>query len=199
MRRTKIVATFGPASAEIDTIEALFKAGVNVARLNFSHGTHASHATMIQNLRCASQRSGCQVALLQDTAWTQRLAASGSAADMQSAVAYAACRLAEDIDADAILVCTISGSTARNIVKFRPRPLVVAMSPDAQTRQFLRLLWGTEALELPASTSTDDMEQQALRLACERGLLQPGQRVVLTAGIPLAKPGLTNMIKIVSV
>lgn len=67
MRRcTKIVATLGPASQDETTIRHLLTAGVNVARLNFSHGSHADHARSIQLLREASARLGKPLCILQD-------------------------------------------------------------------------------------------------------------------------------------
>jgi pyruvate kinase len=66
MRRTKIVATIGPASSTPETIAQLIDAGMNVARLNFSHGTHEEHAHRITLLRAAAMRAGRPLALLQD-------------------------------------------------------------------------------------------------------------------------------------
>ena len=66
MRKTKIVGTVGPASRSVDMLEALIKAGLNVARLNFSHGTHAGHQESIANVRQVSARLGIPVAILQD-------------------------------------------------------------------------------------------------------------------------------------
>jgi len=66
MRRTKIVCTMGPASARRSTMEALLKAGMNVARINMSHGTHAGHAKVISELRSACKRLGKEVAILLD-------------------------------------------------------------------------------------------------------------------------------------
>lgn len=66
MRRTKIVATLGPASDSEERIQELIEAGVDVARLNFSHGTHAEHAARIVRIRNVSQRLGKPVAILQD-------------------------------------------------------------------------------------------------------------------------------------
>lgn len=65
-KRTKIVATIGPASEKLSTLKKLLKAGMNVARLNFSHGTYENHALLIANIRRASKETGIPVALLQD-------------------------------------------------------------------------------------------------------------------------------------
>lgn len=65
-RRAKIVATLGPASSDIPTIEKLIKAGLNVARVNMSHGTHESHQQLIENIRSASANVGKEVAVLID-------------------------------------------------------------------------------------------------------------------------------------
>lgn len=67
MRKTKIVCTIGPASDSVDMLSQLMKAGMNVARLNFSHGTHESHQQTIDNFKKARDRVGVPCALLLDT------------------------------------------------------------------------------------------------------------------------------------
>ena len=67
MRKTKIVCTIGPASESEEMLEKLIKAGMNVARLNFSHGDHAEHKTRIDSIRKVSKRLGKTVAILLDT------------------------------------------------------------------------------------------------------------------------------------
>jgi pyruvate kinase len=66
MRRTKIVATIGPASRDPDTLARMVDAGLDVARLNFSHGDREIHAENAERVRAASARAGRQVAILQD-------------------------------------------------------------------------------------------------------------------------------------
>jgi pyruvate kinase len=66
LRRTKIVATIGPASREPETLVRMIEAGMDVARLNFSHGTLEEHAETIERVRNAAGRAGRQVAVLQD-------------------------------------------------------------------------------------------------------------------------------------
>ena len=66
MRRAKIVATIGPASSDPGTLEKLLEHGLDVARLNFSHGRHEDHAQVLDRLRGASRHLGKAVAVLQD-------------------------------------------------------------------------------------------------------------------------------------
>jgi len=66
MRRTKIVCTIGPATSSEARLEQLMQAGMNVARLNFSHGTHQEHKQVIERVRTISSRLDCAVAILQD-------------------------------------------------------------------------------------------------------------------------------------
>jgi pyruvate kinase len=67
-QKTKIVCTIGPATGSSSAIEKLIKAGMNVARLNFSHGTHENHAGYIRNIRKAASKLNTPVAILQDLA-----------------------------------------------------------------------------------------------------------------------------------
>ncbi|MCX5724821.1 MAG: pyruvate kinase [Nitrospirae bacterium] len=66
MRKAKIVCTIGPASAEPSILEQLITSGMNVARLNFSHGTHESHRAAIASIRAVAERLHLPVAILQD-------------------------------------------------------------------------------------------------------------------------------------
>ncbi len=66
IKRTKIVCTIGPACESVDILMKMVNAGMNVARLNFSHGTHENHAMLINNIYEASKQSGELVAILQD-------------------------------------------------------------------------------------------------------------------------------------
>jgi pyruvate kinase len=66
MRRTKIVCTIGPATSSEEQLEKLMRAGMNVARLNFSHGKQEEHALVIERIRALSKRLGYAIAILQD-------------------------------------------------------------------------------------------------------------------------------------
>src|ERR1700716_207018 len=66
MPHTKIISTVGPACDSETVIDALIAAGTDIFRLNFSHGTHDSHAATFARVRAASKRAPCEVAILQD-------------------------------------------------------------------------------------------------------------------------------------
>ena len=65
-KKTKIVCTIGPASAKLETLIKMIKAGMNVARLNFSHGTYSQHKKLIRTIRAASKATGETITILQD-------------------------------------------------------------------------------------------------------------------------------------
>ncbi len=65
-KNTKIVCTLGPSSDSVKEIEAITNAGMNVARLNFSHGTHDEHALLIRNIRKVEKKTGKRIGILQD-------------------------------------------------------------------------------------------------------------------------------------
>ncbi|PZR16106.1 MAG: pyruvate kinase [Archangium gephyra] len=66
MRRARIICTIGPASSSLEVMEAMLIAGMDVARLNFSHGTHEEHRARVELLRKASRNTGIPLALMQD-------------------------------------------------------------------------------------------------------------------------------------
>ena len=67
MRKTKIICTIGPASEKPEVLDKMIEAGMNVARLNFSHGTHEEHLQRIEHIREAAARSGRPLAIMLDT------------------------------------------------------------------------------------------------------------------------------------
>jgi pyruvate kinase len=66
MKKTKIVATLGPASSDKETLRQMFLSGLNVCRLNFSHGSHEDHAAVVKTIRELNEETGLNVAILAD-------------------------------------------------------------------------------------------------------------------------------------
>jgi pyruvate kinase len=130
--------------------------------------------------------------------WSEELEGSAGR-EVPEAVARAACRLAEDIGAAAIVACTQSGSTARLVAKQRPRQPILAVSPLSQTCRRLSLVWGVQGIQIEAPDSVDRLFDSLAPLAQKAGVAASGDRLVLIAGIPIGVPGSTNSIKAVEV
>lgn len=111
-----------------------------------------------------------------------------------ASVAYAACILAEDLDAKAIVATTRSGVTAERIACFRPRPAIIALSPQMATIRRLALYWGCTPFYLAISKDTDKMIEKAADSALNTGMVGKGNLAVITAGRPIWHTGTTNML-----
>jgi pyruvate kinase len=117
---------------------------------------------------------------------------------MPEAVAGAACELAEHIGASVIVAWTESGTTARLVAKHRPRRPVLALSTRPEAARRLALVWGVIPIVAEEGGSTDAMLDRGPRIAAAYGLLAPGGKAVITAGIPMGVAGSTNLIKAVA-
>ena len=113
---------------------------------------------------------------------------------MSESVAYAACILADQVEAAAIVATTRSGSTAAHISRFRPATKIIALSPDEGTVRRMALHWGCVSCRVSLLADTDQMIENAADVALESGLVATGDRVVITAGRPIWEKGTTNML-----
>jgi pyruvate kinase len=127
-------------------------------------------------------------------AWRARIAETG-VQSLPEAVADAACTLADDMGAAAIVACTQSGAAARLIARHRPRQPILAMTPLSETCLRLELVWGVVPILIEAPRSTDELMDRVPAIAVESGYARSGDRIVITAGIPLGVSGSTNSIK----
>jgi pyruvate kinase len=126
-------------------------------------------------------------------AWIHRCEIRGPLPD---AVARAACSMAAGIDAAAIVTCTQSGETARRVARYRPRTPILAPTPHAETYRRLALVWGVTPLLNQSQSTTDELIAGALGTGLAAARVQRGDTVVITAGVPVERPGTTNLIKV---
>jgi pyruvate kinase len=125
---------------------------------------------------------------LRDRAASRRL-------EISEAISYAACEMAQNLEAAAILTSTDYGTTARLISRFRPRAPIVGITQREETWRRLCLSWGVFPLLAPPLIDTDHMLRVAKEEALKAGLLKTGEKVVITAGTPIGVKGTTNLIK----
>jgi pyruvate kinase len=112
------------------------------------------------------------------------------------AISETAARLAENVEATAIACLTHSGRTARSIARFRPAPPICAFTDDARVVGQLGLLWGTKTFHIPFQTDTDAGINQVKKVLLENGLAEAGDRIVVTAGMPLPGMGQSNLVHV---
>ncbi len=112
------------------------------------------------------------------------------------ATAHAACTTAVDTNASAIITVTTSGATPRLISRFRPDTPIIACVMNEDVRRQLALTWGVTPLIMGYVGSTDEMIDGSVQAAQRAGLIQDGDLVVVTAGVPAGIAGTTNMMKV---
>ncbi|HEY5820069.1 MAG TPA: pyruvate kinase [Mesorhizobium sp.] len=112
------------------------------------------------------------------------------------AISLAAREIAETLKLSAIVTYTASGTTGIRAARERPQVPIIALSPILATARRLSLLWGTHCVVTPDAYDLDDMVDRACRIAHEENFSNNGDRIIITAGVPLRTPGATNMIRI---
>jgi pyruvate kinase len=112
------------------------------------------------------------------------------------AISAAARTISETLNLAAIVCYTGSGSTGLRVSRERPDTPVIALTPIAATARRLALGWGLHCVNTDDAHDLDDMVARACRIAYTEGFAQPGQRIIITAGVPLGTPGATNMLRI---
>jgi pyruvate kinase len=117
----------------------------------------------------------------------------------EDAIAVAVCAAAEMLSAPLIVCFTSSGFTARKVATCRPTVPIFACTPEPETFRQLSLVWGVTPALTEHSTNYDTMLAVARQQILDRKLAQPGERLVVTAGVPFDMPGTTNLLKVEAV
>lgn len=115
---------------------------------------------------------------------------------MPEVVAQATVEMARALGAKAILCATTSGSTVRLIAKYRPDGRLIAATPVPETCRRLALTWGATPILIDDVRDTDQMMEETISAATNRRLIKAGDRVILTAGVPVNIVGNTNLIRV---
>ncbi len=111
-------------------------------------------------------------------------------------LAYSCVTIADNIEAKAISTITHSGNTARRISKFRPKVPIVAFTESLLVRRQLNLVWGVQAVRLDELFDTDKSVKLMEDYLHSNGYVNLGDRIIVATGMPIAKRGRTNMIKV---
>ncbi len=117
------------------------------------------------------------------------------ASNINDAITHTCCLTAKDLNAKAILTATNSGRSARMICRFRPACPIAALTMHEKVRRQLNISWGVTPYLTGEVTSTDRIFSLSAEVALKERLVENGDTVVITAGVPLGKSGSTNLIK----
>ena len=125
--------------------------------------------------------------------------ASWGRGDRYDAVTHAACELAEDLEAEAILTSTQSGLSSIRVARFRPPNRILAVSPIEHTVRMLALVWGVDAIQGEQAGSLEERFMGAVRAAQEAGHLKEGDQIIMTGGTAGSLPGTANVVEVFTV
>jgi pyruvate kinase len=117
----------------------------------------------------------------------------------EDAIAAGVCAAAELLEAPCIVCLTASGFTARTVASYRPEVPIFAVTPEPDTFRHLALVWGVVPALVNHVPNYDLMWPVARERLLQSGLARPGDRVVVTAGVPFDQPGTTNLLKVETV
>ncbi|MTI47305.1 pyruvate kinase [Sporosalibacterium faouarense] len=126
----------------------------------------------------------------------QRAKILGKDITITNAISHATCTTAQSLEASAIITATSSGYTANAVSKFRPECPIIAPTPSDKVMRKLALVWGVYPILSKETSSTDEIIDISVEDALKEGLIQEGDLVVITAGVPVGVSGSTNLIKV---
>ncbi|MGN6548829.1 MAG: pyruvate kinase, partial [Pararhizobium sp.] len=112
------------------------------------------------------------------------------------AISLAARQIAETLKLSAIVCYTSSGTTGLRASRERPQTPILALSPVIETARRLSVVWGLHCVVTEDAHDLDDMVDRACRITFTEDFGKPGDRIIMSAGVPLGTPGATNMLRI---
>jgi pyruvate kinase len=121
------------------------------------------------------------------------------ASNTPDAIGWAARSVAGLLDVAALVAYTSSGSSALRMARERPRAPIIGMTPKHETARRLALVWGVNPVLCDDVSDVDDMTERAVATAKLLQLAQPGQTIVIAAGLPFGTPGTTNLLRITQI
>jgi pyruvate kinase len=181
-----------PTRAEVSDVATAIYEGADAVMLSAESaaGQYPVEAVSMMNRIAMEVESG---ELYRPIIEAQHAAPEATGAD---AIADAARQIAHTVELSAIVCWTSSGATGLRVARERPRPPIVAISPNVSTGRRLSLVWGVHCVVAQDARDQDDMVNRACRIAFKDGFAKSGQRVIIVAGVPLGTPGATNMLRI---
>ncbi len=181
-----------PTRAETTDVANAIYDGTSAIMLSGETASGDYPLESLQTMRAIAEQTESEMFYRTNT----RRAQSDSKKSIGDATAHAAVTTARDIDADAIVTVSASGTTARLLSKYRPEQPIIACVMQERVRRQLSLSWGIEPVMMAYANSTDELIENSVATAQNTGLLKSGDTAVVTAGVPVGISGTTNMMKV---
>jgi pyruvate kinase len=115
------------------------------------------------------------------------------------AISASARQIAETLGIAALVCFTASGATGLRAARERPSTPILALSPNRSMARRLALVWGIHSVVTDDARSLNDLVQRASRISAEEGFTKPGDRIIITAGVPFGSAGVTNLLRIATI
>lgn len=182
-----------PTRAEItDVANAIFD-GTSAVMLS---GESAAGKHPVESVRTMSKIIAQAEKDYKEIAADKKMIFNTDFSDFSNAIAHAACTTAIDIDAKAIIAITTSGYTAEKISKYRPEAPIIAATPNPKTYHQQALIRGVYPIHIDTEDDLDTLMNEASARSIRYGLIEQGDPIVFSAGLPLKTAGTTNMIRV---
>ncbi len=181
-----------PTRAEVSDVSTAVYEGADAIMLSAESaaGDYPVEAVeMMDRIACHIERDPLYASIIS----AQRSQPEATGAD---AVSLAARQMAETLSVAAVVTYTSTGTTGLRTSRERPLLPILALSPKVATARRLCLAWGVHCVLADDATDLEGMVDKACRVAVEQGHARPGERIIVTAGVPLGTPGATNMLRI---
>jgi pyruvate kinase len=181
-----------PTRAEVSDVATAVFEGVDAVMLSAESaaGNYPVEAVSMMN---AIAEQVEQDATYQGIIVAQRSEPEPTGAD---AISAASRQIAETLDLSAVICYTASGTTGLRAARERPAKPIIALSPILATARRLAMVWGLHCVVTDDAHDLDDMVDRACRIAHREQFSNPGDRVIIIAGVPLRTPGATNSLRI---
>jgi pyruvate kinase len=184
-----------PTRAEVSDVATAVYEGADAVMLSAESATGAWPVKAVETMDRVAQNVE-RDSLYAGIVHAQRSEPEPTAAD---AISAAARTIAETLQVPAIVCYTGTGSTGLRVTRERPNMPILALTPIAATARKLCLAWGTHCVVIKDADSVDEMVIMAGEVATREGFTKPGDRILITAGVPVGTPGTTNMLRIATI
>lgn len=181
-----------PTRAEVSDVAVAVYDGADAVMLSAESAAGEYPVEAVSTMSSVAEEVE-QDALYKDAVHTYRTPPEATGAD---AIAAAVDTVSETLNLSAIICYTNSGSTGIRVARERPNRPILALTPIVATGRRMALTWGLHCVLTKDPEDLDDMVDKACRISYQEGFAKPGQRVIITCGVPLGTPGATNMLRI---